>query len=130
MAYIERNLNPNGKRVGDCVVRAIATVLNETWERVYIDLMLEGFANKDIMTANYVWGGYLRRNGFTRHVVPNTCPSCYTVRDFCKDHAEGRFVLATGSHAVAVIDGNYIDTWDSGNEVPAYFWQMEVINGI
>ena len=124
MAYIERNLNPLGKRTGDCVIRSIASVMNEDWDRIYIDLMLEGYAMKDIPTANYLWGDYLRKWGYTRHVIPNTCPKCYTVKDFAKDHQEGRFVLATGTHAVASVDGNYIDSWDSGNEVPVYFWQM------
>ena len=124
MAYIERNSNPLGKRTGDCVIRSIATVMNEDWDRIYIDLMLEGYAMKDIPTANYLWGEYLRKGGFSRHVIPNTCPKCYTVRDFAKDHPEGRFVLATGTHAVAAVDGNYIDSWDSGGEVPVYFWQM------
>ena len=61
MAFIERNLNPMNKRVGDCVIRAISAVMNEDWERIYIDIMLEGFAEKDVPTANYVWGNYLSR---------------------------------------------------------------------
>lgn len=35
MAYIERNLNPLGKRTGDCVIRSIATVMNEDWDSTY-----------------------------------------------------------------------------------------------
>jgi hypothetical protein len=34
-------------------------------------------------------------------------------------------MLATGTHVVAVIDGNYYDTWDSGDEVPIALWKKE-----
>lgn len=123
MSFVEMNNNPAGKRVGDCVIRGISTVLNEDWDRVYTDLMLEGFALKDLPSANYVWGSYLHRWGFDRRTIPNTCPRCYSVRQFCEDHPQGRFVLATGTHVIAVIDGDYYDTWDSGDEVPAYYWE-------
>ena len=127
MAYVPFNNNPLGKRTGDCVIRAVSNVLNEDWERTYIDLMLEGFAMKDLPTANYVWGGYLKRWGFDRYAIPNECPKCYTVRDFCEDHPTGRYVLGTGTHAVSVINGDYYDTWDSGDEVPIYFWKRSVL---
>jgi hypothetical protein len=87
---------------------------------------LQGFEAKDILTSNPVWGAYLRKNGFKRYVIPNTCPDCYAVSDFCLDHPVGEFILATGSHVVAVINGDYYDSWDSGNEVPVYFWTREI----
>ena len=123
MAYIEANNNPLNKRVIDCTVRAISRVTEQSWDRVYIDLMIEGFILKDMPSANYVWGRYLDRWGYERSVIPNTCPDCYTVAEFAEDHPKGRYILATGTHVVAVIDGNYYDTWDSGDEVPVYYWQ-------
>jgi hypothetical protein len=121
--FIETNRNPMKKRVGDCVIRALSAVMNEPWDRVYIDVMLEGFSLKDMPSANYVWGAYLKRNGYIRETIPNTCPKCYSVKDFCKDHPEGRYILGTGQHAIAVIDGDYLDTWDSGDEVPVFYWK-------
>lgn len=125
MAFVETNKNPFNKKVGDCVVRAIALVLNDDWDRIYIDLVLEGFALKDMPSANYVWGSYLHRWGFERKAIPNTCPKCYSVKQFCEDHPTGRYILATGTHVVAVSGGNYFDTWDSGDEVPVYYWERE-----
>ena len=130
MKYIEKNVNPLNKRVGDCVIRAISTVMGTDWDRTYIDLVLEGFALKDMPAANYVWGSYLTKQGFIRKVIPNECPNCYTVKDFCEDHPHGKYILATGTHVIAVIDGAYIDTWDSGDEVPVYYWERLGINGL
>ena len=80
---------------------------------------------KELPSQNNVWGAYLRNIGYTRHIIPDTCPDCYTVRNFSKDHPQGRYILGTGSHVVAVIDGNYYDTWDSGDEIPIYYFEKE-----
>lgn len=120
------NPNPQWKSVGDCVVRSISKVLDYDWERTYIELAVQGFMMCDMPSANSVWGAYLRNKGFTRHVFPDSCPDCYTVADFAEDNPNGKFILATGSHVVAVVNGNYYDTWDSGNEVPVYYWKKEV----
>ena len=76
-------------------------------------------------SVNNLWSTYLRANGFKRRSLPDTCPDCYTVKDFCIDYPFGKYMLATGTHVIAVIDGNYYDTWDSGNEVPLYYWSKE-----
>lgn len=121
--YIELNNNPHGSRVGDCVVRAISTALNEEWESVYVDLADKGLELGDMPSSNHVWGSYLMDEGFTREVIPNTCPDCYTIKDFCLDHPHGTFVLGTGTHAVCAIDGSYIDSWDSGDEVVIFYYE-------
>lgn len=121
--YIYYNTNPSNKTVGDCVVRAISTVLKRRWEEIYDDLAYLGRDMHDMPSSNAVWSEYLFEKGFTRRVIPDTCPSCYTVRRFCDDHKIGAYLLATGSHVVAVIDGNYYDTWDSGDEIPVYYYK-------
>lgn len=123
--YRNFNINPVCRRGDDCTVRAIATALNKDWEEVYIDLCIYGLKNYDIPSANHVWGAYLINQGYSRHIVPNTCPICYTVKQFAKDHPKGTYILALHGHVVAVIDGDYYDTWDSGEEIPVYYWKKE-----
>lgn len=53
------------------------------------------------------------------------CPECYTVRDFAEDHPKGLYVLGPPNHAVAVIDGDYWDSWNSGSTVPSYYLTTE-----
>ena len=123
--YIFTNENPAGLKIGDCVVRAISTALNQPWERTYIDLCIEGFMFHDLPNANAIWASYLAYKGFKRHPLPDTCPVCYTVADFAAEHPEGVYVVATGSHAVCVKDGNVFDNWDSSGEVATYFFAKE-----
>ena len=116
--FVYFNPNPYINSVGDCIVRGLAKALNKSWDDVYWGVCYMGFLLADMPSGNRVWGEYLMRNGFERYQLPNTCPACYTVKQFCHDNPYGTFVLATGSHAICVIDGNYYDSWDSGDEVP------------
>lgn len=121
--YIHYNPNPDGIYVEDCTVRAISFVTEQDWDTTYIRLFLQGFVMKNMPSVNNVWGSYLASKGFERWTLPDMCPVCYTIREFCKDNPKGTFVLATGSHVVAVKDGDYYDAWDSGNEVPTSVWR-------
>ena len=123
--FIQRNVNPHNRSVGDCVIRAISTAENEEWDDTFIDLMLKCFSLKDIPSSNAAWGAYLHDLGYSRYIIPNTCPDCYTIRDFAEDNPVGTFIVATGTHVVAVIDGNYIDSYDSGDNVAIYFFVKE-----
>lgn len=123
--YQNYNPNPLKKQIGDCTVRAISKALHQDWESTYSGLALEGFRLCDMPSANHVWGAYLKRKGFNRYIIPETCPDCYTVKDFCRDHPNGIFILAIHGHVVAVEDGIYYDSWDSGDEIPVYYWQRK-----
>lgn len=126
MRYRNYNPNPITARVGDCVIRAIACATGETWENVYINLCLYGLLSYDLPSANNVWGKYLHDKGFTRHILPDTCPDCYTVDRFAKEHPDGVYILSLNGHVVCVKNGQYWDTWDSGQEIAVYYWKEGV----
>lgn len=124
--WIYTNANPAHNHVGDCTVRAISVALGQDWETTYVALAVCGYLMADMPSANHVWGAYLKRKGFIRHVVDDKGKDRYTVDDFCADNPNGVYVLSLSSHVIAVIDGKYHDTWDSGDEIPIYYWQREV----
>ena len=126
MSYIHYNPNPSGKVVGDCVVRALTILFNDSWNDVYADITMQGAFMHDMPSSDAVWGEYLRQNGYTKHVLPNTCPNCYTIYDFTRDFPKGTYLVATGTHVVAVVDGNFYDTSNSGNEMIIYYWRKEI----
>ena len=119
------NLNPRGKLVDDCVVRAIAIATGQDWYTVYDDLCQTGRKEANMPSVNNVWGKYLYDLGFEPFLLPESCPSCITVRAFCKHYPRGVYIIGTGHHAVAIVDGDYYDAWDSGAEVPSYFWRVK-----
>lgn len=120
--FILCNPNPKRRLVIDCTVRAISILLDVSWLYVYDELSQKGREMYTPFVSNDVWDAYLREIGFKRYSLPNTCPDCYSVRKFCQDFQNGKYLLAIGDHVVAVIDGDYYDTWDSGDEIPIYYY--------
>ena len=123
MAFVYHNENPENIQTEDCVIRALALFFGDSWENIYTDLSMQGFFMHSMPSSNNVWGHYLRQNGFNRINLPDTCPHCYTIKDFARDHPYGTYLVGTGKHVVTIVDGNYYDTWDSGNEIPIYYWE-------
>lgn len=119
------NANPIGRDGIDCTVRAISVALGQDWRQTYMGIAVEGYALSNMPSANHVWSAYLRKKGFKRYIIPDELPEDYTVSDFCRDNPTGTYILALSGHVVAVINGDWIDTWDSGNEIPIYYYAKE-----
>lgn len=117
------NENPTGRwTVGDCAVRAVAVALDTDWETAYVLMAIAGFLIGDMPSSDSVWGSVLREHNFQRRSLPDSLPSDYTVRDFAIDNPEGVYVLGTGTHAVAIVDGLIYDSFNSSNEHPKFVW--------
>ena len=121
--YKEWNPSPIGARVGDCAVRAISKATGTDWEDAYLMLCVKGLSMYDIPNSNAVISAVLKDLGFSRHTVPDTCPDCYTIRDFMAEHPQGTYILGTGNHVAAVVDGVLYDSWDSSYEIPITYWE-------
>lgn len=124
MGYKYYNANPFKNTSSDCTIRAISALTGDSWDDIYIDLSLQGFLMKDMMSANNVWGDYLYQRGYDKFVCRHK-GYCPTIREFSLSHPYGKFLACTGSHVVPVINGNYYDTWDSGDEIVDYYWRKE-----
>ena len=120
--WIKANPNPAGHDVPDCVIRAICIALHLPWEQVHWELSVLSARYYSVTCDDRLWGRYLYYYGFRPFLMPESCPECITIRDFCRMFPRGTYIIGTGSHAVAVIDGNYYDTWDSGDQIPRFFW--------
>ena len=116
------NENPTGRSVGDCAVRAVSVALGVDWETAYKMMADAGLAMGDMPSSNSVWGAVLREHGFKRYAVPNTCPDCYTADDFARDHPHGVYVLGFGNHTATIRHGLLMDSWDSSQLNPQYYW--------
>ena len=118
--FIQYNANPCGVNTGDCVIRAISIVTGMHPKKVYAGLCLFGYPCTIWGNVNSIWTEFLQSYGYTKHNIRGQ-----TVAEFAADHPHGRYILGTGTHAVAVVDGNWIDSWNSGAEKPIYYFVKE-----
>lgn len=71
--------------------------------------------------ADEVWGSVLLNHRFRRYAIPSG-ETDYTAADFAYDHPDGVYVLAFGGHVATVRDGALLDSWNSENEMPIYYY--------
>lgn len=125
MAYEYYNPNPFQRHIDDCTQRALAKALGVDWETAHV--ILDNMSIQMGYTAddkNVFWG-VLRKYGFDREVIPNTCPDCYTAEDFCMEHPKGTYVLLFGNHVATVIDGVIYDTADIRKMTPYFYYSKK-----
>lgn len=123
--WIKCNVNPAKNNTADCVIRACAVALNKTWLQVSDEIYALSRSYYLSMSDDRLWGRYLYQAGFVPFLVPESCPGCVTIKRFCLIYPKGVYIIGTGSHAVAVVDGDYYDSWDSGEEIPSFFWRIK-----
>lgn len=117
--YRKFNANPGGRIVGDCTIRAISLALDQEWDQTFMDLVKICRRVYDMPSSNAVWGKYLKKRGFVRYYLPEG----YTVKSFAKDHPNGTFICPVREHVVCIKNGDWYDTWDSGDEIPLYIYE-------
>lgn len=121
----KHNENPGNRNVPDCTVRAISKAMDQSWMRTYWGLCLQGAMIFNMPSADETWWLYLKKHGWQRRFLSRDCPVCYTVNDFCQEYPYGVYVLGLDGHVLTVVDGEFLDTWDSGERNPIYYWTKE-----
>ena len=124
--FVKFNGNPCGRTTGDCVIRAISVAENVPWKKVYLELCVEGYEECTFGDDNKTWDKYLKNLGYRRFEL--TKNDSYRLIEFASTHKDGTYIVGTGTHAVAVVNGDIIDAWDSSVEVPIYYY-AKVSNG-
>ena len=115
--YIEYNPNPNNnKKANDCTIRAYCAAEKLEWDDAY-DIACKcgknlGYMPNDSVTVKHICE---EEFGYTRKKLAKD-ERGMTVNEFAIKHPEGTFFVEVAKHLVAVIDGNYYDSWDSGKK--------------
>ena len=122
--WIRCNPNPKGNIVPDCVIRAVSIALHLSWYEVFDKLSSLARAECSVTCDDKLWGRFLYNMGFIPFTIPANYTRCISVNEFCKLFPNGRYVIGTGNHAVAIINGDYYDSWDSGYVCCSFFWTI------
>ena len=118
---------PNKKDIkddyGDCVIRALTKVLGKEWLEVFEELIPIARELQCMPNGKPSYEAYLKSKGFEYHGISNRKGTKRpTVNSFAKEYKEGTFFLRVANHVVAVVDGIYYDTWDSGEKSIYGYW--------
>ena len=128
--YYQPNKKDIKDQVGDCQVRALSKALNLSWIEAF-DLTIP--LCRELQTYT-IFDGCLektkesmRKLGFDYHGISNKRGSKRpTVDEFAKNHPNGIYICTVAHHVVAVVDGKYYDTWDSGwRSMYGYYEKMK-----
>jgi len=138
MSYLKLNLNPLEKKVGDCVIRAIACATGQSWEKTYTDLCALGLEIKDVPTDKATYTLYLKQIGWVKMKMPvkyveeenefgglDKKKKRVKVSEFAEANSKGNYIVDMANHLTAIEDGTIIDTWNCGHKSIGNWWAKE-----
>lgn len=119
------NANPKNKIGGDCVIRAICTATNQSWETTIRELTELGIKLGYVCNDKHVYEKYLESKGYYKHNEPrNDDNKKMNIREFIKKYDIKNAIAHAGSHhLVAIVDGKVHDIWDSSKATAHVWWR-------
>ena len=121
MSYIEENVNPKKKKVGDCSTRAIVKATGISYPealQAQCDVAIKtcyGITDSEVVEKVLSTYGFEKilvkvPKGSTRPIVAELA------KKTSKKSKYEAIVCRVSNHFVACRDGNYYDIWDCGNK--------------
>lgn len=126
VGFVNKNVNPKGKKTGDCVIRALSVALGLDYYRVYGELYELSLKLGFIVNDKRVEEKYLVQSGFIKHKQPKK-PSGkkYLVGEIDKLCAEDVIVISCAHHLTVVKSGAIVDTWDCRNKCISNYYTLK-----
>lgn len=126
--YFQPNKKDVKDKVGDCQIRAICKALDKSWLDVF-DMIVPICREQQVMD---IFSCDLKKTkeamkglGFSYTGISNKRGTKRpTVDKFAKDHPVGTFIATVAHHVVAIVDGKYYDTWDSGHKSMYGYYEL------
>jgi hypothetical protein len=108
------NLHPEGKRVGDCVKRAIAKGFEKDYKEVSLELnRYKKITNTKEYNSVDNYRPYIVANGGVRMSFPAVAGKPRMNGDrMCEAYPRGRYILEMAGHTSVMVDGVIYDSWD------------------
>ena len=122
MKFTKYNANPQGKKTGDCTIRAIAFATNQSWYEVLNDLYAIGV--EECLCPLGVDSIIIYLKNFELQ-TPKAVKG--KKRPKVKDYTKGTWILRTANHLTCVKDNVNYDTWDCRERCVYRAWKIEKI---
>ena len=123
MNFIKTNPHPEGKKTGDCVVRALAIADNKKWIEVYDALCYTGRTIFEMPSGRKTYHQYLLENGWSKQPMPkHQNGKRYTLSQFADENPKGVYVISLANHLATIVNGNLHDIWDCSEKCLRNYW--------
>ena len=126
VGFVKHNVNPKGKKTGDCVVRAISLALDKSYYDVYDELYKLSIGLGYILNDKRVEERLLKSYGFVKHkqpIKPNG--KKYLVGEIDKLCKADVIVISCAHHLTAVVKGSLFDTWDCRGKCISNYYTLQ-----
>lgn len=128
--YTYYNANPKGKKVGDCVMRALAALPGQDWYKVYDELCVIGRRLCCAPTNDESWDTWLKEHGYVRCKMPRKEDrSLYMLREFVRSSLikdDESVIVSVSGHLTCIRDRKILDTWNcAGYKVRRYYRKLK-----
>ena len=130
LEYRNINVNPKGRKTGDCSTRAIVSALGISYEEAIMEQaqvsIKHCYGLADTQTMNWL----LKKHGYIKMKQPRKYDGKkYKVKELDqvlteKEMQEG-VVVSVANHFTYVKDGAIQDTWNCGNKSVSNYWVKE-----
>ena len=110
------NLNPLGRHVNDCTVRAIGTALGITWDEAFVYLS-EYARVQAIMPDEVQYIDEFLAAHFEKICGCNDKQRRITVGNFVELNPVGTYLITMNGHITCCIDGCIYDTFDPSDRI-------------
>jgi len=127
--YYQPNEKDLKDKVGDCQIRALCKALGLSWVQAF-DLTIPICRELQTYTIfdcdpektrsameklGFIYTGISNAKGTKRP----------TIQQFAASHPTGTYIVKVSRHVVAVVDGKFYDTWDSGSKSMYGYYTLE-----
>ena len=115
--FVYYNINPEGKSIGDCVVRALSLALGID----YYDAIESLIANSEYFNCDMLvkecYSNMLDGLGFKR-----LRGNGYTVKEIAEQYYRDKLVIRIDGHLTCSLYGDIYDIWNPSHEIVDEFW--------
>jgi hypothetical protein len=117
------NCNPHSRRTEDCVIRAIASGTEDSWEGALKKLTKHMIKTGYMLSTPDLYGDYLTHHGWVHKAQPRYGNhKTMKIKDFVKKF-KGRAIIHVGDDHVSYIeDGKLWDIWNCEDEIIGEYW--------
>lgn len=124
--FVEFNPNPSKTvKANDCTIRAYCAAEKLEWDAAYDIACKYGkdctYMPNDKDTVHKILE---EEFGYIKHRIPKEDKGM-TVAEFAIKYDIGTYYVMVNRHIVAVVDGKYFDTWDSGKKKVSCYYSRD-----